>query len=89
MSDGVHRIVTQFRAPRGKDPGKVAEGWYCTADNFVTLCDERGKPIGDKHILAAGEDPRPAACRLLRRRQSAGGSHAGFSGRLAYPKLRF
>ena len=88
MSD-IHPITIQLRGPRGSDPGKVAMGHYCTADNFVTLCDENGKPVGDKHILAPGEDPRPAACRMLRRRQNARSSSDDFNGRIAYPKLRY
>ena len=64
MSDAVQQITIQISAPKGTFPGKVAIGHYCTADNFVTLCDEAGKPIGDKHILAPGEDrdPSPARC---------------------------
>jgi len=88
MSDAVQQITIQISAPKGTFPGKVAIGHYCTADNFVTLCDEAGKPIGDKHILAPGEDPRPVACQMLRRRQNAGG-HAGFNDKLRYPKLRY
>jgi hypothetical protein len=88
MSD-VQRITIQLRTPRGNDPGKVAIGHYCTNDNFVVLCDESGRPVGDKHVLATGEDARLAACRLLRRRSNASASRAGFDGRLAYPKLRY
>jgi hypothetical protein len=88
MFDDVQRITIQLRGPRGSDPGKVAVGFFCTADNFVTLCDERGKPVGDKHILGPGEDAKLAACQLLRRRQNASG-RSDFGGRLVYPKLRY
>jgi hypothetical protein len=86
MSD-VQRLTIQLRAPRGTDAGKVAIGHYCTADNFVTLCDEAGKPIGDKHVLAAGDNPRLIACQLLRRRHNASRSHADWAGRLQYPRM--
>jgi hypothetical protein len=88
MSDEVKRITIQLRTPRGNDPGKVAQAWFCTNDNFVVLCDESGKPAGDRHILASGEDARLAACRLLRRRSNASASRSGFDGRpIAYPRL--
>ena len=48
MSDTVQRITIQLRPPKGLDAGKVAIGHYCVnADNYVVLCDEAGKPIGD------------------------------------------
>jgi hypothetical protein len=49
MSDTVQRITIQLRPPKGLDAGKVAIGHYCVnADNYVVLCDEAGKPIGDE-----------------------------------------
>jgi hypothetical protein len=83
----VHKITIQTRAPRGGDPGKVAEGWYCVADNHVVLTDQDGKPIGDnKRYLNPGGDARLIACRMLRGRQSSG-SASGFDHEIAYPRL--
>lgn len=69
MSDTVQRITIQLRPPKGLDAGKVAIGHYCVnADNYVVLCDEAGKPIGDeRHHLDPGTDARLIACRMLRR----------------------
>ena len=47
MPNDIHKIIIQTRAPRGNDPGKIAEGWYCVADNFVVLTDSEGKPVSD------------------------------------------
>ena len=92
MSDDVHRIIIQTRAPKGNFPGRVIEGWYCVnADNFVVLCDEAGKPIDGmkEHLEPGGLDARLIASRMLRRRQNASGPSGGFNDRLVYPKLRF
>ena len=92
MSDGVERITIQLRAPRGKDHGKVAIGYYViNPDNDVVLCDESGKPIDGmkQHLEPGGLDARLIASRMLRRRQNASGGPSGFSDRLVYPKLRF
>jgi len=86
----VHRIVIQTRAPRGKDPGKVAEGFYCVVDGYVILTDEAGKPTGDsKHYLDSDGDARLIACRILRRRQNASGSSGSFAGPIRYPKIGY
>jgi hypothetical protein len=88
MSD-VQRIVIQTRAPKGNDPGKVAEGWYCIADGAVVLTDAAGKPVGDeRHHLSPGGDARLVACRMLRRRDKAR-EPSGFNGRLQYLKWRY
>jgi hypothetical protein len=90
MSEDVHRIVIQTRAPKGNDPGKIAEGWYCIADGAVVLTDEAGRPIGDsKHHLDPGGDARLVACRMLRRRQNARSSGGDFSGPIRYPKIGY
>jgi hypothetical protein len=90
MSSGVFRITVQLRAPKNKDPGKIAEGWYCVnADNFVVLCDEAGKPLGvEKHQLGPDGDARSIANRMLRRHTNAS-KPSGFNDRLIYPKLRY
>jgi hypothetical protein len=83
----VHKITIQTRAPRGRDPGKVAEGWYVVTDGCVVLTDQDGKPTGDsKRYLDPGGDARLIACRLLRGRQSSG-SASGFNHKIAYPRL--
>jgi hypothetical protein len=91
MSNDVHRITIQLRAPRGRDAGKVAIGHYVVnPDNFVVLCDENGRPLGgEKCQLEPGGDARLIACRMLRRRQNASASGGGFDRRLTYPQLRF
>jgi uridine kinase len=86
----VHRIVIQTRAPRGKDPGKVAEGYYVVVDGCVVLTDQAGKPLGsEKHYLDSDGDARLIACRILRRRQNASGSSGSFAGPIRYPKIGY
>ena len=88
MTD-VHKVTIQTRAPRGRDPGAVAVGWYCVVDNAVVLTDEDGRPLGsDKRCLNPGEDVHLVACRLVRRGQS-GGRLSGFNGPMNYPRLRY
>ena len=90
MSEPVHKITIQLRAPRSNDPGKVAIGYYVVADSHVVLTDEAGKPLGGekRHIEESG-DARLIACRMLRGRQSGGSSSSNFGGKLSYPKIRF
>jgi len=89
MPNEIHKITIQLRAPRGKDPGKVAIGHYVVADSFVVLTDETGKPTGDsKRHLDPGGDARLLACRMLKRRQSAA-SGGAFSGPIQYPKIGY
>jgi hypothetical protein len=91
MSDEVHKIIIQTRAPRGKDPGKIAEGWYCVnADNFVVLTDMEGRPVGDaKRHLGPGGDARLISSRLLRQHQNARSSSGTFAGPIRYPKIGY
>jgi hypothetical protein len=57
MSDDVHKITIQLRAPRANNPGKVAIGYYVIADSHVVLTDETGKPLGnDKHQSCSKHD---------------------------------
>jgi hypothetical protein len=84
----VHKIIIQTRAPKGKDPGKVAIGYYCIADGHVVPTDEKGKPSGaEKRFLNPGDDARLIACRMLRKRQSA--SSGWFNEPIRYPKLKY
>jgi hypothetical protein len=91
MSNGVNRITIQLRRPSGKDPGKIAEGWYCVnADNVVVLCDEAGRPAGtEKHELGPDGDARLVASMLLRKREKASRSSGDFNRPLRYPKIGF
>jgi hypothetical protein len=89
MSD-VQRIVIQTRAPKGNDPGKVAEGWYCIADGAVVLTDAAGKPVGsERHHLNPDGDARLVACRMLRRHQNAKSSSGDFNRPINYPKMGY
>ncbi len=89
MND-IRKIVIQIRAPKGNDPGKVAEGHYVVVDGCVVLTDEAGKPTGDsKHYLDPDGDARLVACRMLRRRQNARSSSGSFASPIAYPKLKY
>jgi hypothetical protein len=56
----VKKITIQTRAPTGRDPGAVEEGYYCVADGFVVLTDADGKPIigAPKRYLDPGGDAR-------------------------------
>src|SRR6516164_9817402 len=51
--------------PRGSFPGRVETGYYCVADRHVVLCDEKGRPIGEKRFLDEGADARGIACWML------------------------
>jgi hypothetical protein len=68
MPEEVKKIIIQVRAPIGRDPGNIEEGWYCVADGFVTLTDEHGKPVSGapKRHLDPNGDARLIACALLR-----------------------
>jgi len=91
MSDDVHKIVIQTARPRGTFAGRVMEGYYCVADNYVVLCDESGKPTGDgKRTLNPGGDARLIACALLRSSRRYGNSRPqGFNDRILYQKLKY
>ena len=67
----VKKITIQTRAPTGRDPGAVEEGYYCVADGFVVLTDADGKPIigAPKRYLDPGGDARLIACVLLRQQR--------------------
>ena len=82
----VRKVTIQIRGPRGQFPGEVAEGWYCVVDGYLVMTDQSGKPVGEKHTLAPGQDARLLACRLVRGRRTG---PRGFSDRLVYPPLRY
>ena len=93
----LNHLTIQIRAPRGDDPGQVAEGIYTLDDGVVSLTDRYGVPVVDRdgktytQKLEAGENPYAIACRLtreFRRAFRADKKHvAGFTGPINYPKL--
>jgi hypothetical protein len=90
MSDEVHHLCIQIRAPRGTFPGEVAEGWYVVVDNAVVLTDADGKPVdSEKRYLNPGDDARAIACVMVRQRRRNTGTVTGFHDKLNYPKLRY
>jgi hypothetical protein len=90
MSNDVHKVTVQIRAPRGNFHGEIAEGWYCVADGAVVLTDADGKPVGNvKHTLSPGEDARLVARRLVRQRRRGSSLVSGFNQKIAYPKLHY
>ena len=88
MSDEVKKVTIQIKAPRGKFPGEIAEGWYVVFENNVILTEADGKPIAGvpKHHIEPDGDARLIACRMVRQRQR-GSRVAGFNRPLSYPKL--
>jgi hypothetical protein len=60
-------VWIQTRAPSGGDLGGCEAGYYSVANGVLTMCDEEGKPTGQTHKLAKGEDPKVVAFRLRRR----------------------
>ena len=88
MTDEVKRVVIQTRAPRGSDPGRVAEGFY-VVDNAVVMTDQDGKPVGEKYHLGPKDDPRLIACMLTRRRRRTAGPVNNFDGPIRYPVFKF
>ena len=90
MSEPLHKVTIQTRAPRGTDPGRVAEGFYVVVDNAVVMTDQDGKPLDDsKYHLGPKDDPRLIACVLTRRRSRTAGPVNGFDAPIRYPKLRY
>jgi len=90
MSEPVHKVTIQTRAPRGTDPDRVAEGFYVIVDNAVVMTDQDGKPLDDsKYHLGPKDDPRLIACVLTRRRRQAAGSVNAFDGPIHDPKLKY
>ncbi len=63
----VKTICVTVRTPIGdSDPGEVARAHYFVTDDFVSLCDEDGKPIGNGRSMERGETAKQVAGRLLR-----------------------
>jgi len=90
MLDEVKKVTIQVRAPRGRFPGEIAEGYHCVVDNSVVLTDADGKPIGDeKRHLNPGDDARLIACQMVRERRRSSSALHGFNDKLNYPKLRY
>jgi hypothetical protein len=90
MSNELHKVAVQIRAPRGTFHGEIAEGWYCVVDDAVVMTDRDGKPLDNtKHHLTPGEDARLVACRLVRQRRRGSSSVSGFNHKIAYPKLKY
>jgi hypothetical protein len=90
MTDEVHKLTLQVRAPRGSDPGRVSEDWYVVVENCVVLTDADGKPMGEpKRHLDPGEDARLVACAMARRRRRNSPTPTGWNNRIAYPKMKF
>jgi hypothetical protein len=88
MSDEVRKVTIQIRAPKGKFPGEVAEGWYVVFENNVILTDQDGKPIpgAAKRSVGPGDDAHLIACRMVREGRG-GRASSDFNRRLIYPKL--
>ncbi len=61
MSEPVHKITLQVRAPRGNDPGKVVVGYYMVVEGSVVPTDENGKPLSNEK-LAKMRAPLRVAC---------------------------
>lgn len=93
----VFNVIVQIRAPRGDDPGQVAEGRYILVDGTVTLTDHTGRPVRDhdgktySRKVNEGDDPRVIAGRLTKefRRVIRGENKiiSGFRRPIVYPKI--
>ena len=82
MND-VHKIVVEVARPRPPSfHGRVEVGYYCVADRHVVLCDENGRPIGERFFLNEGADARGIACAMLRRRRRV--SYSDFDAPISY-----
>jgi hypothetical protein len=90
MSDEVHRITIQIKAPRPGYDGKIQIGYYVVVDGFVVLTDEHGRPTGDgKRLLNEGGDARIIACAMLRSSRRYGNSRSGWNDRLTYQRVKY
>ncbi len=86
--DQIFRITPQVKAPRGKFPGKVIEGYYRIIDNAIAFTDAGGKPLdNERRPISPDDDHRLIACSLLKRRRSDSSLVKGFNDRLVYPRL--
>ena len=88
MSNEIHRVVIQIKAPRGTYGGEVAIGHYWVADGFVVLTDETGRPSGmGKRYIGDGGDPHLLACVMIRNNHRKVRASSDFNRKLSYPKL--
>ena len=81
------QITVEVARPRGTFPGRVETGYYCVADRHVVLCDEKGRPIGEKRFLDEGADARGIACWMLRRRRA--NSYSDFDAPISYRRSKY
>ena len=89
MTDEVHKLTIQTRAPRGTDGGKIEIGYWCVADGHVVLTDEDGRPTGDgRRLLNPGDDARLIAVAMMKARRNSASRH-GFNDRIHYQRIRY
>jgi hypothetical protein len=60
-------VWIQTGLPRDGDLGRTEPGHYFVEAGVVVMCGDDGKPTGQTHTLAKGEDPKAVARRLRRR----------------------
>ena len=85
----VQEIIVSVRPAneRTGDPGEAAISWYFVQDGMLTMCDENGKPLGDKETAAVtAENARAVAVQMTRRRWSESRA-SDFDGPLNYGPL--
>jgi hypothetical protein len=85
----VQEIIVSVRPAneRTGDPGEAAISWYFVQDGMLTMCDENGKPLGDKETAAVtAENARAVAVQMTRRRWSESRA-SDFDGPLTYGPL--
>jgi len=85
MPDDIKKVTIQTRAPKGTDPGAIAEGWFKVVDGYVTLCDADGITVSgvDKRRAQSGNE-RTIAALMLRERHRATARSRSFNRPLHY-----
>jgi hypothetical protein len=71
MTEDRKKIVLQVRAPKGRDPGAIMEGYYTVVGNEVRLTDVGGRLIG-RRTVDPGGDPKVVAIHMMRERRESG-----------------
>ena len=78
----MQEVVVVVRNPAAEnDPGEVAEGYFIEEEGFVTLTDEKGKPLGSP-TACNGQSPKAIAAVLTKSRWAY--DRGGFHKRLVY-----
>ena len=96
MTKAIHTVFIQIDPPKGRHPGRVAEGCYIVEDGVLVLTDRKGNPARDDnghkytHKIADGDNAKQIAAWLTKELRKAlrgnGAAPRGFGSSIDYPK---